>query len=142
MGNEQIEFMEEISKAPIIVQIFMVTICAIFVVMLLSKKINDVIQWLLLASGLALIQNAGYLLLLQSKNLNEASIALKAEYIGAAYVSTVSLLFVLGYCNKKLPRGVIWGLMGIDTCMLLGVWLWEYTTLYYTIHFDQCKHIA
>ena len=132
MGNEQIEFMEEISKAPIIVQIFMVTICAIFVVMLLSKKINDVIQWLLLASGLALIQNAGYLLLLQSKNLNEASIALKAEYIGAAYVSTVSLLFVLGYCNKKLPRVVIWGLMGIDTCMLLGVWLWEYTTLYYT----------
>jgi signal transduction histidine kinase len=132
MGNEQIEFMEEISKAPIIVQIFMVTICAIFVVMLLSKKINDVLQWLLVASGLALIQNAGYLLLLQSKNLSEASVALKAEYIGAAYVSTVSLLFVLAYCNKKLPKVLLWGLLGIDTSMLLCVWLWEYTTLYYT----------
>ncbi len=132
MGNAQIEFMEEISKGPIIVQAIMVMICTIFVAMLLSKKINDVIQWLLLASGLALIQNAGYLLLLQSKNVNEACVALKAEYIGGAYIPTVSMLFVLAYCNKKIPRGIIWTQIGLDTCMLIGVWLLEYTTLYYT----------
>lgn len=132
MGREQMEFMEEISKAPIIVQTIMVMICGVFVITLLSKKINEVTRWLLLVSGLALLQNAGYLLVLQSKNLNEACIALKAEYIGGAYISTVSMLFVLAYCKKKLPKGLIWSLLGIDTCMVLGVWLLEYTTIYYT----------
>lgn len=86
MGNEHIELVEEISKAPIILQTCMVLMCAIFVVMLLSKKINEMTQWLLLASELALIQNTGYLLVVLSKCLNEASGALKAEYIGAALV--------------------------------------------------------
>lgn len=132
MRDEHIAFMETISKGPVIFQLCMVLICGIFVLMLLSKKVNDVIQWLLLASGLALIQNAGYFFLLQSQNLNEASIALKVEYIGASYVSTVFLFFVLVYCNKQMPRGIKWGMIAIDTCMLLGVWMWEYTTLYYT----------
>lgn len=132
MGDEHVEFIEGISKGPIIFQGLMVLMCAVFVIMLLSKKVNDITQWLLVASILALIQNAGYLLLVQSPNLNEASIALKAEYIGAAYVSTVSMFFVLAYCNCKLPPIIKWGILGIDTCMLLGVWLWEYTTLYYT----------
>ena len=67
-GWEVCKEIRESSKVPIIIQVLMVIICAIFVVMLLSKKVNDVIQWLLLASGLALIQNAGYLLVLQSKS--------------------------------------------------------------------------
>ncbi len=132
MGDRHVAFIEEISKAPIIVQAFMVFMCAIFVITLLSKKVNEVTQWLLVASFLALIQNAGYLLVIQSKNVSEASIALKAEYIGAAYVSTASMLFVLAYCNRKLPKAMKVAIIGIDTCMLLGVWFWEYTTVYYT----------
>ena len=132
MGDEHVRFIEEISKGPIIIQTFMVFICAVFVLMLLSKKVNEITQWLLLASMLALIQNAGYLLVVQSKGLNEASIALKAEYIGAAFVPTISLFFVLAHCNKELPKAMKWTFIAVDTCMLLGVWLWEYTTIYYT----------
>ena len=140
MGNEHIELVEEISKAPIILQTCMVLMCAIFVVMLLSKKINEMTQWLLLASELALIQNTGYLLVVLSKCLNEASVALKAEYIGAAYVPSISVLFVMAYCNRKLPKAIKWGMIAIDTCMLLGVWLWEYTTIYYTSVEYQVVH--
>lgn len=132
MGDEKIEFMEEISKGPIIFQTFMVFICAIFVLVLLSKKVNDVTKWLVVASMFALIQNAGYLLVLHSQNLNAASVALKMEYIGAAYVTTFSMLFVLAYCNRKLPKAIQCGIIVVDTCVLLGVWMWQYTTLYYT----------
>lgn len=132
MGYEQKIFMEEISKGPIIFQTFMVFICAIFVLVLLSKKVNDVTKWLVMASMFALIQNAGYLLLMHSQSLSEASVALKMEYIGAAYVTTLSMLFVLAYCNRELSKVVKYGIFVLDTCMLLGVWMWQYTTLYYT----------
>ena len=131
MGNEHVEFMEQISKGPIVVQVLMVFMCAVFVVVLLAKKVNEVTQWLLMASALALIENAGYLLVIQSKNVSEASIALKTEYFGVAYISTVFMFFVLAYCNKKLPMAIKVLLIAIDTSMILGVWLWEYTDIYY-----------
>ena len=132
MGDERIEFIGEINKAPILFQSFMVLICAIFVLVLLSRKVNDVTKWLVVASMFAMIQNAGYLALLHCRNLGEASIALKMEYIGAAYVPTFSMFFVLAYCNKHLSWMIRWGLIVLDTCMVIGVWMCEYTTLYYT----------
>ena len=132
MGDGRIEFIGEINKVPIFFQSFMVLICAIFVLVLLSRKVNDVTKWLVVASMFAMIQNAGYLALLHCRNLGEACIALKLEYIGAAYVPTFSMLFVLAYCNKHLPCKVRCGLIVLDTCMVIGVWMCEYTTLYYT----------
>ena len=132
MGNEHVEFMENISKGPICIQVLMVFMCAIFVMMLLSKKVNEVTQWLLMASALALIENAGYLLVIQSKNVSEASIALKAEYFGVAFISTIFMFFVLAYCNKNFPTPIKVALLAIDISMILGVWFWEYTDIYYT----------
>ena len=132
MGNEHVEFMETISKGPIVIQTLMVFMCAGFVVVLLSKKVNEVTQWLLMASVLSLIENAGYLLVIQSKNVSEASIGLKVEYFGVAYISTVFMFFVLAYYNKKVPTPIKVLLVGIDTSMILGVWFWEYIDIYYT----------
>ena len=132
MGNEHVQFMQTISKAPIIIQTLMVLMCAGFVVVLLSKKVNEVTQWLLMASVLSLIENAGYLLVIQSRNVSEASFGLKVEYFGVAYVSTIFMFFVLAYYNKKLPTLLKVLLVAIDTSMILGVWFWEYTSIYYT----------
>ena len=132
MGNEHVEFMETISKGPIVVQTLMVFMSAAFVLVLLSKKVNEVTQWLLMAFVLSLIENAGYLLVIQSQNVAQASMGLKTEYFGVAYISTIFIFFVLAYYNKKLPTAVKILLLVIDTSMILGVWFWEYTDIYYT----------
>ncbi|MCI8326914.1 MAG: hypothetical protein HFI37_03960, partial [Lachnospiraceae bacterium] len=87
---------------------------------------------LLLCFMLLQIQrNVGYLLELFSTSLKEILLAVKIQYVGTCFMALLLLLFVIKYCNAKIPKGFIAALGGVDTIALLLILTCEYHALYY-----------
>ena len=105
---------------------------------LLTQKGSEVTKLILVGCLCVFVQNAGYLLEMRSDNLDEVMIAIRAEYIGASFIATMSMLFVFRYCRVKVIPWIKYMLLGIDVVVLLCVWAYEYTPLYYTnVYFSE-----
>ncbi len=102
------------------------------VAVLLTQKGSEVTKLILVGCLCVFAQNAGYLLEMRSVNLDEVMIAIRAEYMGASFIATMSMLFVFRYCRVKVIPWIKYMLIGIDIAVLLCVWAYEYTPLYYT----------
>lgn len=89
-------------------------------------------QKLMLAFLIAtLVHNAGYLLELLSKTLNEAMIAIKIEYLGSSIVAILFMMFICEYCGHK---SYIWfeRFLLLGGCLvILMVWTTPLHDLYY-----------
>ncbi|MBQ6574490.1 MAG: response regulator [Lachnospiraceae bacterium] len=99
---------------------------------LLLQKGSEVTKLILVGCLCAFIQNAGYLLEMMSTNLDEVMIAIRLEYIGTAFIATMSMLFVFKYCRVTIVPWIKSVLLSIDVLVLVCVWCYEYVPFYYT----------
>ncbi len=99
---------------------------------LLIQKGTEVTKLILVGCLCAFIQNAGYLLEMMSTNLDEVMIAIRLEYIGTAFIATMSMLFVFMYCRIKIIPWLKASLLVLDALVLICVWCYEYVPFYYT----------
>ena len=118
--------------ALVTIQIIAVVFCFVCVAVLLLQKGSEVTKLILVGCLCAFIQNAGYLLEMMSSNLDEVMIAIRLEYIGTAFVSTLFMLFVFRYCRVRFIPWLKYTLLIIDAFVLACVWCYEFIPFYYT----------
>ncbi len=99
---------------------------------LLLQKGTEVTKLILVGCLCAFVQNAGYLLEMMSRNLDEVMIAIRLEYIGTSFITTMSVLFVFRYCRVAFQNWLKYTLLIIDVLVLICVWCYEYVPFYYS----------
>lgn len=88
----------------LILQYIGITILAVELIYTYFQNASKV-QNILTMMEIALLLNfVGYLFELQATNLEEALTAVKISYLGKPFIALFMLLFVLEYCNVKLPK--------------------------------------
>lgn len=115
-----------------IYQCFMVLGCIIFVILMMRQRESNLSKLMLCIGFLGAFQNAGYLLELLSQDLGEAMVAVRMEYLGGAFITTFLFVFVARYCGYNVPRLLEALMFGVDGFVLLCVWGYEHTGLYYS----------
>ena len=114
------------------IQIIAVVFSLVCAAVLLMQKGTEVTKLILVGCLCAFIQNAGYLLEMMSSNLFEVMTAIRLEYIGTAFIATMSMLFVFRYCRVSFHNWLRNTLLIIDVLVLTCVWCYEYVPFYYT----------
>ena len=113
-------------------QIIAVAFSFMCAAVLLMQKGTEVTKLILVGCLCTFVQNAGYLLEMRSTNLDEVMIAIRLEYIGTAFIATMSMLFVFRYCRVAFISWVKYTLLIIDVLVLTCVWCYEYVPFYYS----------
>ncbi len=114
------------------IQIIAVVFSLICAAVLLIQKGSEVTKLILIGCFCAFVQNAGYLLEMTSSNLDEVMIAIRLEYIGTAFIATMSVLFGFRYCRVNFQNWLKYTLLIIDVIVLTCVWCYEYVPFYYS----------
>ena len=123
--------------ALIVIQIAAVILSFLCVVVLLAQKSTDVTKLILVGCLCAFVQNAGYLLEMMSMNIDEVMVAIRLEYVGTAFISTLSMLFVFRYCRVRFMSWLEYTILAIDALVLVCVWCYDYVPIYYSsIYFE------
>lgn len=99
---------------------------------LLIQKGSETTKLILVGCLCAFVQNAGYLLEMMSRNLDEVMISIRLEYIGTAFISTMSMLFVFKYCRVEILKWLKITILLIDVAVLVCVWCYEFVPFYYS----------
>lgn len=115
-----------------IYQCLMVLGCIFFVILMMRQRESNLSKLMLCIGFLGAFQNAGYLLELLSQDLGEAMVAVRMEYLGGAFITTFLFVFVARYCGYNVPRLLEALMFGVDGFVLLCVWGYEHTGLYYS----------
>ena len=113
-------------------QLIMILLCSVFLAIVGTQRENAITKNLLVTGFLILVQNVGYLIVLSSRDLEEALIGVRVEYMGTAYIVSFMMLFVLQYCKRELNKWIVSALMIYDSIILISVWCCEYTKIYYS----------
>lgn len=113
-------------------QIIAVIFSFVCAAVLLVQKGSEVSKLILVGCLCAFVQNAGYLLEMMSRNLDEVMIAIRLEYIGTSFIVTMSILFVFRYCRVYFVPWLKYTILGINAAVLLCVWCYEYVPFYYS----------
>ena len=119
-------------KFLVIFQILMVLGCFFFVSIMARQRESALSKLMLCVGFFGAIQNAGYLLEMLSRDIGEAMIAVRVEYLGGAFISTFLFIFVAKYCGFSISRKLEVAMFALDTLMLLCVWGYRYTPIYYS----------
>ena len=114
------------------VQISAMVLSFICVALLLTQKSSEGSKFMLVVCLAVFIQNSGYCFEMTSKSLKEIMIAIRLEYIGSAFIVTMTMIFAFKYCRVRLVPGVKYALLGLDTLVLICVWCYEYLPIYYS----------
>lgn len=113
-------------------QIFMVLGCFGFVILMTRQRENELSKLMLCIGFLGVIQNAGYLLELFSKDIGEGMIAVRVEFMGGAFITTFLFVFAARYCGRKIPKKLEGIMFALDGIVLLCIWGYRYTPIYYS----------
>lgn len=116
----------------VIFQILMVLGCFFFVSIMARQRESALSKLMLCVGFFGAIQNAGYLLEMLSRDIGEAMIAVRVEYLGGAFISTFLFIFVAKYCGFSISRKLEAAMFALDALMLLCVWGYRYTPIYYS----------
>ncbi len=118
--------------ALVTLQIIAMIFSFVCVAVLLIQKGSEVTKLILVGCLCSFVQNAGYLLEMLSNNLDEVMISIRLEYVGGAFLSTMSMLFVFRYCRVNFIPWLKYTILGIDALVLASVWCYEFVPIYYT----------
>jgi len=118
-------------SALVFIQIIAIISCFACLVIMFQRDDNNLVKMMLVSIACSLIQNAGYLLELQSNNIEEAMIAIRMEYLGAAFITYFIFIFICKYCRAKTNRFMEIALFIVCITTFVTVWLYESTGLYY-----------
>lgn len=121
----------------VIYQGFMVLGCIFFVILMMRQRESALSKLMLCIGFLGAIQNAGYFLELVSKDIGEAMVAVRMEYLGGAFITTFLFVFVARYCGYNVPEKLEALMFGLDGFVLLCIWNYEHNNMYYkTVTFE------
>ena len=113
------------------IQIIATLICFCAVLTVAFQKTSSYSNIILITFICAFIQNGGYILELASKDLGQAMVATKAQYLGGAFEIGLITFFMFKYCGIEF-NGVLKGLMILEAVFVVfGVWTGDYTKIYY-----------
>lgn len=119
-------------KFLVMYQILMVLGCFFFVI-IMSRQRESMLSKLMLCVGFfGVIQNAGYLLEMLSRDMGEAMIAVRVEFLGGAFISTYLFIFVAKYCGYSISKKLEVAMFILDGFVLLCIWGYRYTPIYYS----------
>ncbi len=118
--------------ALVTLQIIAMIFSFVCVAVLLIQKGSEVTKLILVGCLCSFVQNAGYLLEMLSNNLDEVMISIRLEYVGGAFISTMSMLFVFRYCRVNFIPWLKYAILGVDALVLASVWCYEFVPFYYT----------
>lgn len=113
-------------------QILMVVVCIFFIILMMRQKEGELSKLMLCIGFLSCAQNMGYLLEMTSKDLDSAMTAVRMEYLGGAFMGTFLLIFTMRYCGYHIKKSIEAALFCFDGAVLLGVWTYQFTTIYYS----------
>lgn len=113
-------------------QILMVLGCFCFVIIMTRQRETMLSKLMLCVGFFGAIQNAGYLLELLSRDIGEAMIAVRVEFMGGAFMSTFLFIFVARYCGYNLSGKLEALMFCLDGLVLLCIWGYRYTPIYYS----------
>ena len=113
-------------------QLAMIILCCFFLAIVGTQRENAITKKLLVTGFLILIQNVGYLIVLSSRDLEEALIGVRVEYLGTAFIVSFMMMFVLQYCRRELNKWIILVLMIYDGIILICVWCCKFVKIYYS----------
>lgn len=113
-------------------QILMVLGCFCFVILMTRQRENMLSKLMLCLGFLGATQNAGYLLELLSRDIGEAMIAVRVEFMGGAFITTFLFVFTAKYCGYHLSAKLETFMFCLDGLVLLCIWGYRYTPIYYS----------
>ena len=91
----------------IFAQILVLVLVFSALLLILHTDVTNMQQMMVFFLVCSLVQNAGYLLELASKEPQAALWAIKMQYLGSGWVILFFLRFIYYYCGVRLPRPVI-----------------------------------
>ncbi len=112
-------------------QILTVLGCFGFVILMTRQRESALSKLMLCIGFLGAIQNAGYLLELLSRDIGEAMIAVRVEFMGGAFITTFLFVFTAKYCGYHLSAKLEALMFCLDGLVLLCIWGYRYTPVYY-----------
>lgn len=115
----------------VIIQIIVICLDTVFFIIMVRQKESRLSKLMLCIAIFAVVQNAAYLLELFSDDLKQAMLAVRIEYIGAAFITTFLFVFALRYCEVEVPVWIQYILFAFDGLVLLSVWTYQLNPLYY-----------
>lgn len=118
-------------KGLVVFQILIVLGCFCFVIIMTRQRESTLSKLMLCIGILGAVQNAGYLLELLSEDIGAAMVAVRMEFLGAAFISTFLFIFVAAYCRYSVPGKLLAAMFLLDGLVLLSIWGYQYTPLYY-----------
>ncbi|HOO28426.1 MAG TPA: histidine kinase N-terminal 7TM domain-containing protein, partial [Lachnospiraceae bacterium] len=114
------------------IQIAAVLICLLCVVLLVSHEDTRLSKLMLVIVICGFVQNAGFLMELQSTSLAEVMSAVRVEYIGSSFIASLLTVFVFGYCKARLPVPIRYLMFLFSAAVFVLVWTYPHNLLYYT----------
>ena len=113
------------------IQLIATLICFCSVLAVAFQKTSSYSNIILITFICTFVQNGGYILELTSKDLGQAMVATKAQYLGGAFEIGLITFFMFKYCGVEF-NGVLKGLMILEAVFVVfGVWTGDYTKIYY-----------
>lgn len=115
------------------IQILATLVCYTAVlVVAIQKKTSSYSNVIIITFLCGFVQNGGYILELTAKDVTQGITAVKAEYLGGAFEVCLLTFFMFKYCGHEFNKWLRTALIVEGMLVLVGVWSWEYTHMYYT----------
>ncbi|MBE5937248.1 MAG: response regulator [Lachnospiraceae bacterium] len=112
---------------------FIVSIVILVLSLILFRyKISRPIQYIQYAFFCMFLLNIGYWIEIQCTDLDAAMVAVKIEYCGSVYISTLMMFVVTEYLHVSLKPVIKWVMLSIDSLILLGVLTYEKHDLFFS----------
>lgn len=115
----------------ITIQIIAIIVLAVGIIFISQQRPSRQQQLCLIMYIALFINFYGHLLEMKSDSMDLAMQAVKFIYIGKPMISLTMFLFVIEYCNYKIPRPVYVILIGISLVITVSVFNYENNTLFY-----------
>ena len=120
------------SKSATIPTIYMVTTIFAFVLLVLYLfLIKEKEPWFLLLFSAVTVVNMGYLLLSLADDLEAALMANRISYLGSVFLPMSMLMAINRICNIRIPKWVVFTLVGVSTIVFLIAASPGYLDIYY-----------
>ncbi|MDO5154398.1 MAG: ATP-binding protein [Eubacteriales bacterium] len=112
-------------------QIIGVILTVLAIALVVHMEASNVQKMMICYMIAVLLENSAYLFELLAKAPGEAMIAIKLQYLGAAFVPIFFSQFIYAYCNRKQPDWVFRVIGAIAVGMVVLVWTNDVHHLFY-----------
>ena len=115
----------------LVVQYITIGVLFIEILIVFLKWKNTIHSYLFFTCISSFISNLGYLFEMKAGSEESYLTALKISYVGRVWIALAFFLFSAKMCGRKIPKGLIGGLVAVHTGIYITVLTIEKNDLYY-----------